>query len=495
MQCVAIIALVLLFTMALLYLLFSGYHDHCEALVASASAMLLQGEQPLYHAMDAAARYSVSYGPMLYLLVALPAVVLGASIPSSKIAGLLACALAVWVLFKTICRHCEPPMARLLTGLFALVLLLFENYGYWNRPDPFLLLCVALGLAATTQLSLRRAAIVIGALSAVSTNLKIHGAVYMLPAISILLMRHPRQANLILASTVAITLFAAPFLLPQISMADYLRSLNVAAGHGLSMSKLFSSIAYLSVMLTPLIGLILMAPAKAQTPNQWLPVGALLAAVLVVTLFAAKRGAGPHHYLPLLPSMIYLCSLQLKGQGKSDLLARIREQQSAFAGLLLLALSCVVLSAMALYSQATMMTELASHRTYSEASRELDQILGRYAHASIQMGYSDQANYRFTNLRPSLVARGHPYRLDAVALMDYDAAGVVMPAATLAALEACETELWILPVYGAPFSMINYYATRRNIFGAQFGRIFSRNYQLVDAGKYYAVWACRTGPG
>ena len=113
--------------------------------------------------------------------------------------------------------------------------------------------------------------------------------------------------------------------------------------------------------------------------------------------------------------------------------------------------------------------------------------------STIQMGYSDRNGFKLTFLRPLLVADGNPYWLDAGVLMDYDAAGMAMPAGTINALETCKTQVWILPARGAPFSMSNYYATGRHIFSEEFRQVFFERYQFVQATRYYAIWTCRAG--
>lgn len=494
LQGLAIVALVLLVSMALIYLPFSSYYDHCEAVVASLSWMLFQAEQPLYHGADAAARYSVSYGPMLYLLVGLPQLILGASISTSKVSGILACALAVILLWRTLRRNCESSLVLILIGWFSLFLLLFENYAYWNRPDPFLVLCVVFGLSGVSTPSLKAAATIVGVATGLAMNLKIHGAVYLLPVIALLLMRRPGRPDLMLAISCCVVVFAAPFLLMQISIVDYLQSLTVAPRHGLSVSMLLKSLSYALLLLTPLIGILLMRPHRELAPDTKILIGTFLITLIVVTAISSKRGAGPHHYLPALPTLVYICSLVLNGSGKLELLGRIRERGPARAGYLLLATSYMVIAAMAAQSQAGIAATLARDSEFRAASHELSRILTTYAADSIQMGYTDRNGYKYTHLRPLVVARGHPYWLDAVALMDYDAAGMALPDATIAALESCVTEVWILPATGAPFSMTNYYATGRNIFGDQFARAFSENYELVESTAHYAVWKCGHGP-
>ncbi len=494
LQVLAILASIWLFTLSIIYLSFSGYYDHFEAAVASMSLMLFQTDQPLYHGLHSAARYSVSYGPMLYVLDGLPMFLLGGDIATSKISGVVACALAIFVLFRTLRRNCELQLALILIGLFVLSLLIFENYSYWNRPDPFLVLCVVVGLSKASTAPLRSAAIYVGVTTGIALSLKIHGAVYMIPVIALFLMRRPPVSGLTTAIASLMVVSAAPFLLTQISLADYLLSLTVAPRHGLSFSLLIKSVTHLLILMTPVVGLILIGSSKTPSPNLKLLGAAFIVQSIVITIISSKRGAGPHHYLPMLPTLIYICSLLLREQGKQELLNRIRDSRPAFYGFLLLVSSYMVIASMAVRSQSLIVVQLASDRDFKEASHELHQILTRYSGSSMQMGYSDRTGYKFTFLRPLVVAHGNPYWLDAGALMDYDAAGITMATSTIEALETCKTEIWILPATGAPFSMTNYYATGRNIFGGQFGHVFSERYELVQSNKYYAVWKCRSGP-
>ena len=495
LQVLAVIALIALLAMALHYLAFSSFYDHGEAAVAALSEMLFASGQPLYHGPEAATRYSISYGPLLYLLVGLPGVALGSSIVALKVTSVVACMLSVFLLYRAVCRHCASTVALALVGLFALSLLLFENYAYWVRPDPFLVLCVAFGVSQAATARLRAAAVSAGLSTGIAINLKLHGAVYMLPVFALLLLRRPALPDMLLAFAAASVAAAAPFLLPQISLADYLSSMTIAPRHGLSLAQLIESITYLLLLLAPLIGIALLASERVCTREIILPAAALAAALLVTTVISGKRGAGPHHFLPFLPAIVYLCAALLKGQHRDALLARISERKSAAAGFLLVSASCLVLAALALQSQLSVLAALSQDGEAQEAAQELRQLLRDYPDASVQMGYTDRGAYRLSHLRALIAARGDPYWLDAVALMDYDAAGITLSAASLEMVENCTTQVWILPTAGKPFSLVNYYATGRNIFGEDFVRVFARRYTHTRSTRHFSAWECRPDQG
>ena len=125
-----------------------SYYDFAEPTIA-AIAWLFKRGQPIYHAMDAADRYSHMYGPAAFFL---PASFMGdsPSIPGTKLIGLKLTLMTLsfigFSLHETT-RNLRRTLA--LTGLFALLCLMFRNTAFWIRPDSWMLMYASLALAGS----------------------------------------------------------------------------------------------------------------------------------------------------------------------------------------------------------------------------------------------------------------------------------------------------------------------------------------------------------
>ena len=140
--CVLTISWLVLTSIA--YLISPGYFDHCEPAIASLSWLVATGSQDLYPSFNESSRYSFHYGPLGYLLNAIPLLLAGPSIAMSKLMGVTACLGSVLVIYLAIRTKLSKENSIFLIGLICAELLTFRNYGYWNRPDPFLLFLVSI---------------------------------------------------------------------------------------------------------------------------------------------------------------------------------------------------------------------------------------------------------------------------------------------------------------------------------------------------------------
>ena len=97
-------------------------------------------------------------------------------------------------------------------------------------------------------------------------------------------------------------------------------------------------------------------------------------------------------------------------------------------------------------------------------------------------------HYLYTTYKYLFVLNGHPLRVDFVAWTDMQHAGVE-ESNILRFIKGCGVPEWILPL-GPPFTVAAD-ETQRPLLSDEFRRTFAENYQLVEMGKAYQVWACR----
>jgi hypothetical protein len=484
-----LLSLTWLSSTAILYVLAGSYVDHAEPVIASLSWVYLTGSQPLYHALDAPDRYSLSYGPMVYIINAVAMWLLGASIATSKLMGVVACLSSIGIIFFTIRRLSSSAASAIITGILVTQLLLFYNYSYWNRPDPFLILCVSIGLLAVTRASTLAGGLWLGLMAGVAINLKIHGILYMLPVVVLFLLAKPNLHTLGGSLIVWFVTVSIPFLLPQISISDYFKSLNAAIRHGFDPNTLFRSLLYLIPFLAPMLAAKLLSSNTRQPFSNTIFCFSILATALIVLILSSKPGAGPHYFLPLLPSVALGSALLIRRSSTSR--AKTAEHWNSKIGLILLTSSVLALLPSAILSQARVAHYFFNNSHHKGQEQEIAELLKANEGRSIQMGYSEHSVYQNTFSRPLIVFAGNTYFFDAVALMDYDAAGVKMPQSTIDELHRCRIHKWLIPQGGAPFNMRNWYPTGRNIFGDDFQSSFLATYEQVSSGEYFDLWTCR----
>jgi hypothetical protein len=444
------------------YASIAAFACEVEPLIASVSWLLKEG-QPLYHAIDAAERYSVVYGPSVYLTNGLFLSLLGPSIVAAKIGSLLAAVASLAFLFLALRSRLALRSALPLAGLAVLFYWESGCSAYLVRPDAPLLAAVAFGLLCARRAPARLAWLGVAAALGFAVNLKIHSGLYFLPVLVLLAGRHGGR-----------------------------RTAHAVAGGGLLVLALPALVRHALFFALPLIVVLAaggrLDPRRRQ--HRWLLTTYLLANVGIVIL-AAKPGAGLVHLLPLATLGVVLA-----GDGLADLLAR-PVGWPRFSPLVVGAFAATAAAAVI----GGWVTEYRSVRqAYAQVAeapairRDLESILAAYPDRTVGMGYGGEgANFRRTFLRPLLTFSGQPLLLDAIAVMDAEKAGLDLPAATFDALDAGRIQVWLVPRRAHPFEKSNWYAPHHTLFSPDFREHFERCYRLDRRTDFFDCWVWRGG--
>ena len=173
--------------MAYTYTSFGSYLDHAEPFVVIDSWRLAQGGQ-LFLPITSEEYTVTAYGPLIYIIHASYMMVAGATISVSKIPSAWAAFAAVVVLGVFILRR--HGVQRLPFGIFiAITFLMIAGFmSFWTRPDPYLILLVAIALCSTSfdqklGYSSWVAPVVIAVCAGLAFNLKIHAPLYFVPLV------------------------------------------------------------------------------------------------------------------------------------------------------------------------------------------------------------------------------------------------------------------------------------------------------------------------
>jgi hypothetical protein len=121
----------------------------------------------------------------------------------------------------------------------------------------------------------------------------------------------------------------------------------------------------------------------------------------------------------------------------------------------------------------------------------------KYPAEKIEMGYGEKSGETndLTYFRPVLVFAGNPLTLDAPALADMELGKLAVPQSTIAYLQSCQTQIWLIPKGEHPFTLPSLYDgadsfPRRDIFGDALRTAFFARYQKREASAYFDLWSC-----
>ena len=469
------------------YALDPHFYDNAEPSVV-AIGWLFHAGQPVYHLPDAPERYAHIYGPLAFMLHGYALGAFGPDLLVSKITSAAAASIGLALTFVAVRRHTTAHRAMAMTGLGALLLLGFKNFSYWTRPEPFQLLAVSASLVFATGGRGSVAAIGVGLASGVLWNLKITGPLYSLPILVLLQQRAGWRA-----CSIAVAIGAATAALPfaafdNISLANYLYWFRRSAQTGLLLSTLKQNLEWALYFCVPLLLAYFTKPAiGGRSLGERGPAaatGVLVAAMALLSVAAAKPGAGPYHLMAFLPTIAYLTVWQSAGfAGLAQADRSVKSAAIAFTA------SAIVI---ALMEQSTFLRTMSERRARDEAGD-----VERFARAhdgAIEMGYGTSESASL--MRPLLVFRSSAYLIDQPAVRELQLEGLEIPAATMDAVATCRTRYWLIPKGEEPFSGRNGYAAvfLKPMYPDAFRARFLATHTRTTSTDYYDVWQCTGSP-
>jgi hypothetical protein len=112
------------------------FFDNAEPVIP-AVGWLFHAGRPVYHALDSPERYAHIYGPFAFIAHGWALGLLGPGIRVSKGLGAAAGLASLVLVYLLARRHVRRMPAFVLSGICALLLLLFRHYSFWTRPSLF----------------------------------------------------------------------------------------------------------------------------------------------------------------------------------------------------------------------------------------------------------------------------------------------------------------------------------------------------------------------
>jgi hypothetical protein len=462
------------FALLIRYLFYPSYLNHGEPTNAAVSWLGWEG-YPLYPRLDTGDVYGVQYGPGFYQVTGFFLWLFEPSIAASKILGLTAFTLSQ------------------VTGVQCVVLAGFTDQGvaFGVRSDPLLFLGSQTAVLVATFAPTMGTAVALGLLGGICANLKIHGALYILPAFVYCVCRSPGTARGLrltcaagLAGAIAL---AVPFSPNNVSLFEYYHYFQVLKHTPWDRWLFEEDVVFAAMCLAPLVLMYALFIPKLPRAFEWF-IGALVLCMTIGTFPAAERGAGPHHLLPFLPSVIWGFVVMRREVSTSlrDLRAKGRYEglSVGLIAALLFGFGPIVIS-----SWGTVLQRFADTPQVTEGIAEVEKVLDDNPGLKVAVGPGvGAASFDTEALRIIPVFRGNPLPIDSISWSALEATGFSDEAVRRAITE-CRVDLWLLPPR-APFVMISH-LDGKNLYSAEMLADFRATYEKQASGQLFDQWVCK----
>ncbi len=442
------------------------------------SALLLRDGISMYDTIPNTWPTSMLYGPSVVFLHWLGIMISNHPIFGVNLIGLLVGCLAVGIMGWVLLTHFSRSLAWWCWMVWFGIIMLFETPSIFiaRGGDGLMIMGMVLALACVLSQSTRRWAVWVAAIGmALTWGSKIHAILYWLPLLGVSWQRRGGiwTMQLIL---IAIVMTMMMVVNPFVSLGGYYTILKFAANHPLLWENWVLNVLYMSVWPVLVLVVVKMIKYPIRINILWV---LQVSSIGILSVFASKTGAGPWHFLPFFPLLIWQVGTILEPHwaslSKSNWLA---------------------LHALALFASLFVMERLFIHsyvRYKLQDSRnqatELMTIRRNFPNENIIMGYSD-TGFPSTFLMPLLHRPGQPHGWNAGSLMDLKLGGWVP---TNHAGVLAQYDLIIMPNGGHPFKIKSYYSDEVNLFHDEFIAAFYHQFEYYKKGHYYSIWKKKRG--
>lgn len=475
----AFIALAWFVLTALSYLVTPLFFDHAESNIAAVAAVWLRGGS-IYTAVDAPERYSLLYGPWPYIVAAGFESLGSATIFLGKLPGVLNALLVLLGIYVAArSRQATKRDSWLIVGVTALALLGYYNYSYWNRPDSYLTVYVLWSVVAIEVLRKSSSQLpvyaIIGILMGLAMNCKVHGIFYFLPIALYYLESAKLKLNvlgLMVAAVLCLLAALGPFGLHDVSLLSYAEWLRMAAKHGLLFKEIIRNISFI-------LSFLVLLYALGFTRNLWKTYIALCISSVIIAVFAAKPGAGTHHFMPLIPVILWWAAVTY---WETDQVSKKRSS-------IIIAAFLIMLAIVAINHQKRIVALLSQTPQRIHEFEDMKSIADRNPGA-LELGYTDMKQYESSFYKPWLIHQGRGLLVDGAALMDMAASGVAIPQSTIEIIKSCAIPTMIFPKGKEPWSIPNLYDEKKFLISEEMRSAFSANYSLKEETEFFQIWKC-----
>lgn len=459
------------------YLLVPSFADYGEPTIPLLASNYLHGI-PVYSDWgEGQAVVGSNYGPYIFL-AQIPVLLWHPTIAGAKCVGIFSSLGALCILGLAVKRRSRSSADALAMCALAVAMLAFElHYWFFDRPDPLLIACVSLGALLFDRTRPVVCLLGLALFAGIATNLKLFGAVYLLP-LAVACVPKIRSAAVLAGAVAAggvlflITL-ALPFLVGVSSLPAYLANLRMMPHQGFLLGASLQSLLYGMIILTlPILALL----RRDNSAEDRIMLLTAIACTGVVALIAAKPGGGPPYMMPFVPLSVYLAA---------------RMSAAADPALRRTVFGAVVLCALPIwaYSWFQMVKQVPAFRTEQAKQAEVRELLLTFPGA--EFGHNSGVGATADEMyRVEKAFLGQITRFDYVNFADQRAAG--LSASILYPLfHDCKVPTWILSRRGGRLLGTVPSSSLRLLDKAAVER-FEASYEQVKVADFYEVWRCKS---
>jgi hypothetical protein len=432
---------------------------------------------PMYQDTAGPEIYSVLYGP----LMSLPAAYVfkyGGWLSSARVIGVaggLIYIIASWNLLKNNKLRFE----FMLWVHVAIYLSLY--YTFSSRTDSWLFALPMLGAIGASRNKLW----IVAVTAAVAVGIKITAIFYFIPLVIWVWTQQGFNVKQVFVSTVLfISLVAAPFFIPGVSIEGYIFWIKAANSHLKLFSSCLYNIVFLIIIMMPAIALLLKQKSNLkQYKNQFILIIATFISGLILSYFASKEGSSYYHISPMIAPVLLL----LQSRDDWDGTFEFRFKHIIFALVLPVSFFVGTQYLFVAYYDAFIGDRSKTGAPVIEEMTSYINEKGSPALFAMGLGYP---KHRQTVAGAHLLKMGGTYVLNEMALADWHASGIQIPQKTLDFIRDCKVPHWFIPAGDEPFH--TYIMYRRTEYMAEpIKEIFSKKYYKEKSGKYFDLWSCK----
>ena len=461
-----------LFLTAIMYVLSFSYLSYIEVNLALVAEAWRNGH-PIYTSLDYPLRYSLLYGPWNTVANSLFLIYGPFAIQSSKLMGLFNFFVAVGALYFAVMRTTgEKKSALAALGIVSLGWLGFENFSFVMRPDSFIFAYVVSAILALAYWGKSRPLtffFVSGLLMGLTEGCKAHGFVYFIPLA--VYSWESKQATwswlgLLICAITSLAVTAFPFLLPNVSVSNYLLWLHVYSKHGMSWDLASSNATYFACFVALLVLM------KYHQKQKW-TFGVIVISAVIAGAFGSLVGAGTHHFMPFFPLLAYFLFNSYKA---------IAPKPQFYLICLMVGLSYD-----AFISQKAMWKYFADWPLQMAQRSDLNSLRASLGPGPVELGYTDNSQMEMSYYKPELVSNGDSMILDHNAVMDMNGSGIIIPQSSIDIFKTCSIPFIILPKGNNPWGMQKAHG---EVFSANWVEEFNRSFKFERHSKFYSLYRC-----
>lgn len=478
---ISYIFMFLIFFNMTIYLITPNFLDYAEPLMTVMAGNFLAGSDLYNDIRHEESSVSSLYGPLIFLLQALFTTI-SPTVAASKLPGIAAGALSLVISYKIIRKFSvDRCTALFFVTICALFLYSHRHYWFWNRPDSFLILLTSISMMIYYGNKIRPE-LFIPVITGIAINLKLHAAIYMMPAALVYFWGLPGWKAIILTmlrmSAITLLVAAIPFLIPGISLPRFLENLAFAARHGLDGSIMLESLAYVAAYLAVPGALYLSIDPEQRRPEDGVALLGLTGASLLMVVASGKPGSGSPHLMPFVPVAMILAARIASGEA----IATGRVARFLRLNLVAAAAAAGPVWAYSVYEIHKWFPDFQRERAIAAEARAFFT-----AYPGTEMAHAGESFFApITYHRVQGSFAGNVIRFDIVNLMDLHFAGVLGGHAA-GLLRDCRIPSWIAP-RGMPIFANSPHG--RPLFDEAFREAFFANYRVQHSGQFFDLWIC-----